>query len=224
MYEFDLSNPKSWHNFNRPYLNPSVPVELLKIAGSNRHGQPRLRVVWGGDEQMHYEGDDVLPAGWYLKYHLCFTAAELAAYEYTIEITGEKRRVSSHISLPDTGLVQPLYRQEEIGKPRWMIEFWRDIGDCNGFYKEEGYFHLLTVQKEPINQATGMGPYREVDSDILSTLKGMIHFMENTTEAEREARRAEDDQKAKEQRQKAKDALWEDYEDSIERIAYEHRL
>ena len=224
MYDFDLSNPTSWRNFNAPHLNPSIPTELLKIGGMNRKGQPRLRVIWGGKEQIHYQGDDVNPPGYYLKYHLCFTPPVLAAYEYRDQLTGEKQRVSTHVALPDDVVVQPLYRQEEIGKPRWIIEIWRDAGDCNGFFKDEGYYHLLTVQKEPIDSFTGMGPYREIDRDVLEVLKGMIHFMENTTEAQREAMRSADDERAKDLKQKRDHEIWEDFEDNVEKLVKDKSL
>lgn len=206
-YDFDLTNPKSWRNYNSPWLNPRIPTELYKIGGTTQDGQPRLRAIWGGKEQMFYEGDEVNPPGYYLKYHLCFTPPSLEAYEYTDE-TGQRTRVSSHVVLPDTVFVTPLYRLEEIGKPRWIIEIWREKGDCNGQFDKEGYYHLLTVQKEPVDMQTGMGPYREIDTDILEVVKGMFNFMENTTEGQREAMRAEDEEKAKVQREKARAEIW----------------
>ncbi len=210
MYDFDLDNPHTWRNYKRPYLNPSIPAELLRIGGTNAYGWPRLKVTWGGDEEFWYQGDHVNPPGWYLKYHLCFTPPVLAAYEYSDPITGEKRQVSTDVALPHGPLVVPLYHQEEIGKPRWVIEIWRDVGDFE-IFKEEGYYHLLTVQREPIKESTGMGPYREIDTDILETLKGMLHFAENTTEAEREALRARDAEKEKERKQKDQAAIWDGF-------------
>lgn len=209
MYDFDLTNPGSWRNYNAPLLNPSVPLELLKIGGTNHYGQPRLRAVWGGALQFHYEGDEINRPGWYLKYHLCFTPPKLRGYQYVDRITGETIQVTNNVSIPPTALVQPLYHQEEIGKPRWIIEIWRDKGDFNGFFKEEGYYHLLTVQKEPVDSKTGMGPYRPIDSDVLLSLKGMVHFMENTTESEREARRSADEEEAKKRREKERREIWE---------------
>jgi len=167
---------------------------------------------------MYYEGDEVIEAGHYLKYHLCFTPPRLAAYQYADHLTGEKRRTSTHIALPDEVIVEPLYFQEEIGKPRWIIEMWRDAGDF-GVFDREGYYHLLTVQREPINPITGMGPYREIDRDILDVLKGMIWHMENMTEGESEARRHEDDAKEKERKHKAQEAVWEQREEQ-----YEHAI
>ncbi len=211
-FEFDLTSPGTWKNFNAPVLNPRVPTALFTIGGLNRYNQPRLRAVWGGAEQFYYGGDEVNPAGWYLKYHLCFTPPQLRAFQYNDPITGEVRQVSAMISLPETVVAQPLYHQEEIGKPRWIIEIWRDVGDCAGHFKQEGYYHLLTVQKEPINEQTGMGDYREIDSDILETIKGMYHFMENTTESQREEMRARDEEKAQEAHKKRQEAIWEDFE------------
>lgn len=225
LYEFDLENPDTWHNFNAPPLVPSVPTELLKIGGMNHKGQPRLRAVWGGKEQVYIEGDEDVEAGWYLKYHVCFVQ-RLEGYEYADPITGEKHSVSNLIALPDGVPLNLVHSREEIGKPRWIIEIWRNAGDLNGFFTQDGYYHLLTVQQEPIDQFSGMGPYREIDSDILETLKGMIHFMENTTEAQREAMRAADEGKARAEKQKRDAANWEDFDDNVERIVkdklYEH--
>ena len=162
MFEFDLENPHTWRNFHAPYLRPTIPLELMKIGGMNLHGQPRLRAVWGGSEEIYFEGDEVVEAGYYLKYHLTFTAPKLMAYEYRDGLTGEKKQVSTHIALPDDVIVTPLYFQEEIGKPRWIVEMWHDAGDCGGIFDREGYYHLLTVEGNPINAVSGMGPYREI--------------------------------------------------------------
>src|ERR1041384_2357496 len=170
-FEFDLDNPGSWRNFNAPYLESSIPADLLRIGGVNHRGKPRLRAVWGGEVQFFYEGDQDTPEGWYLKYHLCW-----------VSYRGHK---------------------EEIGKPRWIIEEWHEAGDCQGLYPSEGYYHLLTVQRYPIDRFTGMGAYREIGADVLKVIKGMIHINENTTEGERESMRATDDAAALQQKQKA---------------------
>lgn len=176
MFEYDLNNLASWRNYNAPHLNPRIPEELLAIGGVNAHGQPRLRAVWGGEEQAYYEGDGETPEGWYLKYHLCFVR---------------------HASF-----------REEIGLPRWIIEMWRDAGDFDGYYAKEGYYHLLTVQRMPVDAETGRGPYREIGDDILDTLRGMVHYMENNSEGESEAQRSAFEWHTQEQKRKDTAAIW----------------
>jgi hypothetical protein len=251
-YEYDLTNPQSWHNFSAPVLAARIPAELPRVGGKNRRGQPNLRAIWGGKEQVYYEGDEGVMAGWHFKYHLCFTPPRIVGFGY--HDTGDGYRYLDSKTkrwatvklleaipvgarwepiltpaddlkvIPATATVYPMMANEEIGKPRWIIERWREAGDLNGAITESGYYHLLTVQKEPINHMTGMGAYREIDTDILETVKGMYHFMENTTEAQREAMREADALKVKEREAKRKEAEWEDYEEALEKFKYEYRV
>jgi hypothetical protein len=216
-YDYDLQNTDGWHNYNRPYLNPSIPTELLKIGGITLDGKPRLRVIWGGEEQIFVPGEEGIEEGWYFKYHLCFVD-RFDGMEYRDEFTGETRRTSNPDLLPPNTMVTACFKREEIGLPRWVIEMWRDKGDCNGAITQSGYYHLLTVQSAPIDPIKGRGPYREVDTDILEVIRGMYHFMNNTTEAQREEMRASDEQKQADQKKKSDDAIWDGFEDNVERI------
>lgn len=47
-YTYDPRNPATLRPHAEPYLDPRFNAELLEIFGTDVHGDPRLRIVWGG--------------------------------------------------------------------------------------------------------------------------------------------------------------------------------
>jgi hypothetical protein len=47
-YTYDPRNPETLCHHQEPYLDPRFNEELLEAAGTDIHGDPRMRIVWAG--------------------------------------------------------------------------------------------------------------------------------------------------------------------------------
>lgn len=178
-YEFNLSDPASWTKMPRPFLSETFIEETQRIGGTNNHGDPRFKWSWGMSEEVYIEGDQFIQSGWYLKYELCTTGNKLAGFRWQSD-NGKQNFVDDMRKIPP-GVVAalPVYKREQVGTPRWVLEEWREKGDCNGVYDRAGYyFHRWIVEDDkPENPETYLKPYREPN---YRDLEMIAHYVQLT--------------------------------------------
>lgn len=238
-YDYDLTDPSSWVNYKRPPLDSRIEsaIKGVKKVGS----LDRYRLVWGGEEQVYVKADvgDDFESGWYLKYHLCFVKT-LKGFEYqtglqvpdeSFKFAPQVKFVNREDEVPAGKIAKPVYQREEIGLPRWVVEVFRCEEIDGPVFREAGYRRLFNVCRVPANEeeerhaeALGFGPYRDPGEDIVRLLREMEGFVESTTEGEREAMRARDEEKDRERKGKEEAAVWEDAPDAWEKIAKDNHL
>src|SRR5688572_19569292 len=97
-------------------VDAAFAEELTRIGGTNDRGEPILRCVWGATAQVWEAG------GWCLKY-VTASPAVLVGFEYVED--GTLVFVERLADVPLTIIAAPVYRSEEKGEERWIIERWR---------------------------------------------------------------------------------------------------
>jgi hypothetical protein len=186
-YEFNLSDPSSWSKMPRPYLSEEFIKDTNRIGGLNRHGKPRFKWVWGMSEEVYVKADpeDKFESGWYVKYSLCENKV-LTGWRWTsdngkVSFTKDARTIPLSVTT-----AQPVYKIEQIGTPRWVLEEWRNEGDCNGMFDRPGYyFHRWIVQDDkPENPETMLKPYREPDYSDLEKMTAYVQLTAKLTDAD----------------------------------------
>lgn len=100
-----------------PARDKAFEEQLAKIGGTNRFGNPRLRVVWGGTELS-----DRTKSGTELKYHIGWTTEELKGWRYDDE--DGTHFIEDANEYTGTALLKPVIEQSAVGYPRWIIEKW----------------------------------------------------------------------------------------------------
>jgi hypothetical protein len=170
----------------RPYLSEELVKETNRVGGLNKHGDPRFRWVWGMSEEVYVEGDQFIQSGWYLKYMLCTTGNKLVGFRWQSE--NGKQNFVDHISQVPANVMHalPVYKVEQIGTPRWILEEWREEGDCNGLYDLAGYyFHRQICADDKLpNPETKLKPYREPDYRDIEILAGYVQLTASLTDDE----------------------------------------
>ena len=183
-YEFNLSDPQSWTKMPRPLLSKSFIAETLKIGGLNKYGNPRFKWSWGMSEEVYVEGDKFIQSGWYLKYEMCTTGNKLVGFRWQGD-NGKLKFVDDMRKIPHECLTAiPVYHREQVGTPRWVLEEWRDKGDCNGVYDLDGYyFHRWIVADDmPAHPETLLKPYREPNQKDLEILAHYVQLTATLTD------------------------------------------
>ena len=103
-----------------PTIPQSVLDDLARIGGKNEYGQPKLRVVWGGNHQWFRAGK------WRLAYPIARKFRRLVAWNITHIPTGNKFNLPAGPQPVFSAqyLVSPVYEDREIGYPGWILEEW----------------------------------------------------------------------------------------------------
>lgn len=113
-YEYFEDRPETWV-FHPP---PAFPKEfqdgLTRIAGLNRHGQPNLRIIWGGTAMSEKSETPVL------KYLAGYSTGVLHGYNCYTGV--ETVFVTDLNEAPENSLVVPASKSEPLGLLRWVIE------------------------------------------------------------------------------------------------------
>ena len=210
-YEYELENPDGWVTKEQPAKPDWIDGELLSIAGHNRHGQPNLKLVWGGSEKSDRSEHSRL------KYHAGFSKREVHGYRFRGE-DGEWQFAENIDHLPSTTLTIPDVSQEQLGIPRWVIERWispEELEHAGRFqttwsgaekllrdFPREGvydaYFVIENLQ----------GKFRQLDRDVIAFLKMKWNFDQKSL-AEQERIRDAHEEKVYEMEQKREAELWD---------------
>lgn len=194
--EFTEDESTWFRVFPKPSLEPSFREKLSRI-GRKREGNPLFRIVWGGEEEIYIEGDEDVPSGHYHRYQIGSTFEKLKGYSYTQD--GEEKFISSldvNAEIPSDVLVKPVYEFVSVGRPRWVIEVWRDESEP-GIHRS-GYYEAWTVQTlQLIDSFSGrqefLSTYREPAEIDLQMAEHAAHLMETLTQKDiREGIAAED--------------------------------
>jgi hypothetical protein len=216
-YEFNLDDPDSWSKMPRPHLSEDFIKETLKIGGLNSHGDPRFKWTWGMSEEVYVEGDQFIQSGWYLKYMLCTTGNRLVGFRWQSD-NGKQNFVEDLRKVPP-GIMNalPVYRVEQIGTPRWVLEEWREAGDVNGTYDRAGYYfnRWIVADDKEANPETHLKPYREPNQKDLEILAHYVQLTATLTDSDiRQGVKDQRDSEAK----AAKDRAAESREEMTETI------
>jgi hypothetical protein len=224
-YTYDLKDPSTWRNFPAPPREEWFERELAEIGPRTSRGEPRHRLIWGDEERVYVKAapSDDFKSGFYLKHHRCFVQRP-AGFRFRDPMTKVRRAVKSMLEVPEgVSFITPLFDTEECGLPRWIVERWFDEGELGGAIGKSDYYPVLVVQEEPVDPATGMGPYRPPGQDTLETLRGMWQFHEKP-EAEQQELIGEQMQRDDEALQRAKDAVWQDAPERWAKIVRDMKL
>lgn len=215
-FEYELTNPATWHVWDEPHIDPAFTRALTKLRGLNRNSLPHFRMVWGGTHQEFSNGR------WELKYKLCDTPSVLIGHQFRNPLTGETIMVNSLDRVPDDVISLPVYKSEELGQLRHIIERWTSPEQLEAAGRfdeairkdsETGEEIMREFPREGIYDCfmileTRAGKYRAPDKSVLRVIEGTLSYMENTS-PEQQARDALDFKKKQERERKAKiDSLW----------------
>ena len=213
-YEY-TDSPETWVYHTPPAFPGWFQDGLVRIAGSNRHGQPNLRLVWGGtvtsDKTDKYS----------LKYLAGHSSGVLSGYNCYKD--GETVFVTDLSDAPENSLVVPATKSEPLGLLRWVIEKWTAPEELERqhrftqrylpgelepilreFPREGIYDCLLVVEGKD-------GKFKHVDEQVLNVIEMFWNYQKKSYE-ERLAddRRAEDAAKEQIDKQEAEEwrAVW----------------
>lgn len=214
MLEYIENNADTHKVHSAPPKPAWAEVELVRIAGLNRHNQPNLRLIWGGTALSETIRQDKHA----LKYHCGYSKPELKGYEYYEN--GERKFAPDLTTIDDSVMAIPVFDSEELGLLRWVIESWTSPEEL----ERQGRFKTAYAPGEitPILRdfprqgiydcyyivENRMGLYRDVEQDVMTFIKAKWKYEQlpfHETEAERDAIIA----KQNEAKEKAKDELWQ---------------
>lgn len=134
-YEEFTEDESTWRNIGRP---PVDETWKRKVESFVINGKP-LKVVWGGQEEIYVEGDCDVPSGYYHKYQVGNPFEKVIGYKWTED--GQEKFVSAlntEAEIPADAFVIPVYEYVSIGRPRWVVEVWREEGagvDYTGYHE-----------------------------------------------------------------------------------------
>lgn len=115
-YEYLTDRPETWVYHQPPAFPQWFQDGLTRIAGSNRHGKPHLRLVWGGT--CPNDKNEISS----LKYLAGHSTGVLQGYDWHKD--GDKGWVKDLAQAPENALVFPATKVEPLGLLRWVIEKW----------------------------------------------------------------------------------------------------
>lgn len=122
-YTYDPSNPVTMQLHVEPYLDPRFNEELLEIFGKDPHGDPRLRIVWGGTlravafrhmedgTSMQYDG---------MKYPYMRIRVIKGYHYYTPD--GKRVRVMTRDRVPKDALFSEDFDYDDLGQMKFVLE------------------------------------------------------------------------------------------------------
>lgn len=214
-FEYLENDPSTWVYHSPPSFPHWFQEGLTRIAGTNRHGKPNLRLVWGGtaiSEKME------TPT---LKYLAGYSTGVLSGYNCVKD--GETTFVTDLADAPEGSLVFPATKSEPLGLLRWVVEKWiapEELERQNRFqrrylpgeieptlreFPREGIYDCFLVIE------TRESKFRHVDEQVLTVVEAYWHYLQKP-EHERQADdwRAEDAEKERLEKKDAEEwkAVW----------------
>ena len=205
-YEYDEHDSGTWVQQPPPAFPQWFQEELTRLAGTNRHGRPNLRLVWGGtvtNEKTSF-GSLKYPAGF---------KRDLVGYEWSKD--GEQGFVADLKDAPEGALVFPSLKEEPLGMLRWVIEKWtspEELEAMNRFrtrylpgemtsvlrdFPREGVYDCWMILEN------GDGGFRHIDERVLDAVKWKFHYdkksYEEKLEDEKKIEQAEMESRRKEE-------------------------
>jgi hypothetical protein len=207
-FEYIDDRPETWTYHPPPAFPQWFQEGLNRFAGLNRHGQPNLRLVWGGtaisDKTDKYS----------LKYLAGHSTNVLAGYNCYKD--GEATFVTDLADAPEGTLVMPATKSEPLGLLRWVIEKWtspEELERTNRFrsrylpgemeavlrdFPREGIYDVFWIVE------TRDGKFRHADEQVLNVAEMYWNYQKKPLhERQADDQRAED---AEKQRLETKDA------------------
>jgi hypothetical protein len=141
--EYDLKNPSTWivireHDAASESELRRFSDSLVSIAGTNPHGEPNLKLVWGVTHQDPMTTDD-LP-----KYYVSTPEPTLIGHQY--REGDELRTVTKLEEVPAGKISLPIYGTTKLGERRFIVERWRSPEDLarSGRYLDSVRFDAET--------------------------------------------------------------------------------
>lgn len=214
-YEYLEDDPSTWRFHPPPAFPRNFQEGLIKIAGLNRHGNPNLKLVWGGTE---YSDRSETPQ---LKYLAGYSTGVLQGYSCYKD--GETSFVTDLNDAPDNSLVVPATKSEPLGLLRWVIEKHtppEELERMNRFqnryvpgeidpilreFPRDGiYDTFLTIE-------TRDGRFRHADEEVLNVVEMLWNYqLKPFHERQADDWKAEDAEKERIEKQEAEEwrAVW----------------
>lgn len=174
------ADDSTWRNIGRPPLDETWKRRIESFV---INGKP-LRVVWGGQEEMHTDGDEDVPAGYYHKYQVGSPMRRIVGYKWTED--GKEVFVSAlreDAEIPKHALVVPVYEFESVGRPRWIVEVWREEGagvDFTG-YHEAWTIETLELLREGYGRREILSRYAEPNEIDIRRAEHLKYLFEHLT-------------------------------------------
>lgn len=181
-YEYIEDRPETWTYRTPPAFPREFQDGLIRIAGLNRHGQPVLKLVWGGtavsDKSDKYS----------LKYLAGYSSGVLQGYNCYKD--GETTFVTDLADAPENSLVVPATKSEPLGLLRWVIEKWvspEELEKQNRFksrylpgelepvlreFPREGIYDYFMLIETKENK------FRHVDEQVLGVVEAYWHYQQ----------------------------------------------
>ncbi len=214
-----IVNPDEPEAMPRPFLSEDFIAETLKVGGLSKSGKPRFKWTWGCDEEIYVdnEGSKTFSSGWYLKYMLDSAPPRVVGYTWLAD-DGTEKFVNDLKNVPPEVLnVLPKFHIEQVGTPRWVLEEYREAGDCNGVYDRSGYyFHRWIVQDDqPDDPVTYLKPYRDPDQRDIEMIAQYVQLVNELTDEDIKRGVAEDRKREAAAKEEAKKEKHEELTDTI---------
>jgi hypothetical protein len=214
-YEYIEDRPETWKYHTPPAFPKWFQEGLTDIAGTNRHGKPKLRLVWGGTEKSDKSEN------YSLKYLAGYSSGVLQGYNYIAN--GETTFVTDLSDAPDNALVVPATKTEPLGLLRWVIEKWVSPEELERMHRFQNRY--LPGEIEPVLREfpregiydvfliveNKQGKFRSLDEGVLSVVKSLWHYQQKPFhERQADDWAAEDAEKERLEKQDAEEwkAVW----------------
>lgn len=204
-YKYDLANPATLVHHQEPYLDPRFNKELHERYGEDKHGDPRVRIVWAGNLRQpkwrQYNGDTIEYSG--MKYAYMRIRKDIGC-EYLEN--GKKVFVTSVDKVPEGAVFSIVPHWDDLGVMKFVIEMkftaqeltqmgWYPELDKDDRYTRKGG-NQWRLDPNPNGEyifvhyiETPEGDYKDVAQEDLDAIHFMVHRSLNETEEEFIARR-----------------------------------
>lgn len=217
IYEYDPKDRSTWRVHNPPQFPHDFQEALNKLAGLNRHGQPNLRLVWGGTCPSDKSADKGR-----LKYLCGMSPQDLKGYQYLEN--GEWKFVANLEDAPENAMVAPVTERHQLGLLRWIIEKWTSPEELEAMGRFQRQYLpgelrpiLRSFPREGIYDcffivANREDKYRPVGPDVLQVVTAMWKERERPfADREAEELRLEDLAREREEKEEAEldRAMWQ---------------
>lgn len=208
-YQYRVGESAQWWLKEPPARNLAFERELELAGGTNRFGNPILRVRWAATLLSDVAEKKTI------KYKKIFRSFSHLAYMDN----GQLITIGREEDAPADKIVTPIYNTIELGRLRWVVESWQSVEDAvkGGRFTdakgEDGQRLFRTPPPEGVYNAfqfieTADKKFRDLDDEVLTAIKGSWRYNENTTVDQKIADMiADEKQEAKEDKEKARKAF-----------------
>jgi hypothetical protein len=188
-YEYNPAAGGSWWRKAPPLEDPAFQKGLTEFAGLNPHGQPILKVSWGGTLLHDYT---VKPQ---LKYKI--TASRVKGFYYQAT-DGTTKWIRSMNLAKDAIVPWQFYEDREtleLGRLRWVVESWESAESLEkkGRFKNtrspDGEKILRDLPREGVYNhffwiQDAKRRFRNLDAEVLTAVQAMWQYEITAQEAQ----------------------------------------